>query len=85
MNLTLACFSKQKIAQKQINWTGRTGSFSQETVEMGVVYTKVGMALNFCTCFAHKTTIEPPLQEILDPPLALINSKHLFLVLWYSC
>ena len=43
--LTLACFSRQKITQKQIDWTGRTGSFSQEMVEMGMVYTELGVGV----------------------------------------
>ena len=47
--LTLACFSRT-FDQKQINWTGRAGSFS---IEMGVVQSKVGMAQNFRTpCFS---------------------------------
>ena len=65
--LTLECFSRQKIAWKQINWTCTTGSFSQETVEMGMVTPKWVWLLNFR---AH--TNRAPLQEILDPPLGQV-------------
>ena len=65
----LSMLSKQKITRKQIDWTYRTGrlSFSQEMIEMGVVYTQVGVASKFL-CVSHARLQKTPLQEILNLP-----------------
>ena len=40
-------------------------------MQMGVVSTKVGVAEKFCMRFARINIMEPPLLEILDPPLSV--------------
>ena len=63
--LTLACFSRNFV-QKQIDWIGRTDSFSQKRSKWVWVLLQSGCGFKI---FARNCTIETPLLQILDLPL----------------
>ena len=57
--LTLECF-RRKFVRKQIDWTGRAGSLSQNDRNGRGFSLKWVWLLKFCARFARKTLLLPP-------------------------
>ena len=64
--LTLACFSRIKLVQKQIDWT-RIDSFSQNDRNGRGFDPRWAWLQKFRARFARNRIIGTPLQDILDP------------------
>ena len=66
--LTLECF-RRKFVRKQIDWTGRAGSWSQKRSKWACFCPKVGVASKILRALCAQNCTATSLLEILDPPL----------------